>query len=252
MRNMQNKKLIWLIVLILILVGFIYYFYPKNQDDRLNSQQGSSETKDQLNKNSSIASNEVNPKVKFEKFNPQLNWKDKKLKINGKEIDYRFGEGNPEEVALNPEDYRAKGDHDGIPYVTPETEKNLNDFLSDSDLPDILDKCENYNRNEMARLNPNIPANQLPILLSSSDFDIENLMKIDPNTGRKEIDLSIINRINDFMNTLSNPMSGDEFAVKCAGTSYLQSIERIKQKFTTLNKSYTNTGGGVLGKEWTR
>lgn len=60
---MQNKKLMWLIALILIIVGFIYYFYPKNQVDKMDSKQDSSEIKDQLNKNNSIPSNEVNQKL---------------------------------------------------------------------------------------------------------------------------------------------------------------------------------------------
>lgn len=232
------------------MIIFIYWLKPKEQPSIPQSAIPNQTITNQDSDNQQIENNDVVQNIKIDKFVPNLIWKDKTLNINGKELDYKFGQGNPEEVALKPEDYLAKGEKDGLPYVTKEAEKNLKDFLSDEDLPAILDKCENYNRQNMIKLNPNIPINQLPILLNPSDFDIENIMTVNTETGRKEINADIANRINEFLNTLSNPLEGTEFGDKCAGTAYSQSIEKIIKKFSILNKSYLNGGAGIKGYEW--
>ena len=121
------------------------------------------------NKNSKTMSNEIN-------FVPNTNWSDKTLNINGKQLTYRFGEGNPPEVALNPEQYLPKGDKDGIPYVTPKAEQQLKEFLSDKNLPELLNKCANFVNNQVIAQNPNVPKEQLVALMSNSDFDIENYL----------------------------------------------------------------------------
>lgn len=192
----------------------------------------------------------IENKVNFDEFVPNLVWKDKFLNIHGKRLHYKFGEGNPLETALAPEDYLAKGENDGIPYVTSDTEHKLLEFLSDRDLPAILNKCENYNRKKMVRLNPNIPVNQIPILLQPSSFDIENILVIDLETGRKEINQPIINQMNEFFNLLNNPLSGSEFSDKCIGIAYSESIQRIQNKFSDFTKSYINTGEALPSSVW--
>lgn len=246
------KIKLFLILVCVFLIGLIAYIIYSLKTTYQNPLE---------NKNNQVLNQKYNEKltskkseqlkeIKVDKFLPNPNWKDKKLVFNGKELHYKFGEGNPDETALQPEYYLAKGENDGIPYVTPETEKNLYDFLNDPDLPTVLDKCENYNRQNMVKLNPQLPIDQIPILLTPSDFDIENIMTINPNTGRKEINEDIANRMNEFLNILSNPIAGFEFGDQCAGTAYQQSIERIKINFSKFSKSYINGGEGIKGKDW--
>ena len=237
---------------ICMIVVFIIYVVYSLQDIPENKSVHSNNHIENQKNNKASASNksEQLKEIKVDKFLPNPNWKEKNLVFNGKKLHYKFGEGNPNETALQPEDYLAEGENDGIPYVTPETEKNLYDFLNDPDLPTVLDKCENYNRQNMVKLNPQLPIDQIPILLTPSDFDIENIMTINPNTGRKEINEDIANRMNEFLNILSNPIAGFEFGDQCAGTAYQQSIERIKINFSKFSKSYINGGEGINGKDW--
>ena len=238
--------------ILIVLVAYVVYALKHSPQNSLENPNNN--ITNQKNDEKKSPNNEGKIKeIKLDKFSPNPNWKDKTFIFNGKELHYKFGEGNPEETALKPEDYLAKGENDGIPYVTPETEKNLYDFLTDPDLPTVLDKCENYNRQHMLKLNPQLSVNQIPILLRPSDFDIENIMTINPNTGRKEINEDIANRMNEFLNILSNPIAGSKFSNKfgdkCAGTAYQQSIERIKINFSKFSESYINGGEGIKGKD---
>lgn len=245
----KKIKILFLILFVLVFAALIYWMSPEVEVPN-NAEHLKEEKVDKLNNVSSETESNTNKKITLVKFNPNTHWKDKTLNFNGKELNYKFGEGNPAETALSPDEYLAKGEKDGTPYVTTKTEKDLYDFLSDDDLPAVLDKCENYNRQNMIKLNPNLPVDQIPILLNPSDFDIENIMTINPEIGRKEINEDIANRINEFLNILSNPMAGTEFGDKCAGTAYSQSIERIKNKFSEFNRSYINGGEGIKGSDW--
>ena len=245
------KIKLFAIAICMIVVFIIYVVYSLQDIPENKSVHSNNHIENQkYNKASASNKSEQLKEIKVDKFLPNPNWKEKNLVFNGKKLHYKFGEGNPDETALQPEDYLAKGENDGIPYVTPETEKSLYDFLNDPDLPTVLDKCENYNRQNMVKLNPQLPIDQIPILLTPSDFDIENIMTITPNTGRKEINEDIANRMNEFLNILSNPIAGFEFGDQCAGTAYQQSIERIKINFSKFSKSYINGGEGIKGKDW--
>lgn len=243
----KKIKILFLMLFVLVFAALIYWMSPDVEVPN-NTEHLKEEKVDKVNNVSSEIKS--NNKLTPVKFNPNTDWKDKTLNFNGKELNYKFGEGNPAETALSPDEYLAKGEKDGTPYVTPKTEKDLYNFLNDDDLPAVLDKCENYNRQNMIKLNPNLPVDQIPILLNPSDFDIENIMTINPETGRKEINEDIANRINEFLNILSNPMAGTEFGDKCAGIAYSQSIERIKNKFSEFNRSYINGGEGIKGSDW--
>ena len=197
------------------------------------------------NKNSKTMSNEIN-------FVPNTNWSDKTLNINGKQLTYRFGEGNPPEVALKPEQYLPKGDKDGIPYVTPKAEQQLKEFLSDKNLPELLNKCANFVNNQVIAQNPNVPKEQLVALMSNSDFDIENYLVIDKETGRKTINPNVDYKINDFLNTLNNPMERNPLVTQCFGLNRMDDFNKIQSEFHQLGREYTNTGAGIKGSEWNK
>lgn len=195
------------------------------------------------NTNSKTMSNEIN-------FVPNTNWSDKTLNINGKQLTYRFSEGNPPEVALNPEQYLPRGDKDGIPYVTPKAEQQLKEFLSDKNLPELLNKCANFVNNQVIVQNPNVPREQLVSLMNNSNFDIENYLVIDKETGRKTINPNVDYKINDFLNTLNNPLERSPLVMQCFGLNRMDDFNKIQSEFQQLGREYTNTGAGIKGSEW--
>lgn len=253
---MKYKNLLAIVCMVLLFIAIIWWLFPKNQNNYTPQQHSNAIQKAQTiaknidSKNPIGITPKTAEKIKVDKFQPNFMWKDKEIYFKGKKLIYRFGEGNPPETALAPKDYLAKGEQDGIPYVTPITERKLQDFLSDKDLPEILDKCENYNRQEMARLNPKLPISQLPILIQPSDFDIDNILIINDENGRKEINQSIVNQMNEFFTLLNNPLAGSEFSDKCAGIAYKDTVQRIQNKFSEFTKSYVNTGEAIPSSAW--
>jgi hypothetical protein len=137
-------------------------------------------------------------KLEFKK--PSTEWKTRTL--SG--VTYVFGEGNPKEVALDKHQLQSirqkcgtQSDPDNIGYlckesdgyVTPEVEKYLNLALSDSNFGHFS-QC----------FPPNI------LYITAPNFlDIDTLLFIDSNTGRKEIDIAKLMRILEDLKHYINP-----------------------------------------------
>lgn len=178
-------------------------------------------------------------------FQPKTDWSDKTMDFNGSQLSYKFGEGNPSEVALLPEQYLPRNGKQGMPYVTAKAEYQLKAFLSDKNLPELLDKCVNYLNDNMAAQNPDIPVNQMVSVLDNKDVDIENYLIIDKETGRKMINPESDYRMNDFLNTLNNPLSGSPIAIECFGLNRMQDFDELERKFHALGREYIHTGKGM-------
>ena len=184
------------------------------------------------------------------KFYPKTEWSEKNIKINGINITYKFGEGNPPEVSLSPDKYLPNDEKDGIPYVTAKAEHQLKDFLSDDNLPELLNRCVNFLDKQMRLQNPTIPANNLPSILDNRDVDMENYLIIDEETGRKMINQDIDSRMNDFLNIMNNPLDSSPLAMTCFGLNRMQDFEVLQKKFHDLGREYMNTGKGIKSSEW--
>lgn len=178
-------------------------------------------------------------------FQPKTDWSDKTMDFNGTKLSYKFGEGNPSEVALLPEQYLPRNGKEGMPYVTAKAEYQLKAFLSDKNLPELLNKCVNYLNDNMITQNPDIPANQMVSVLDNKDVDIENYLIIDKETGRKMINPESDYRMNDFLNTLNNPLSPSLIAIECFGLNRMQDFDELQRKFHALGREYTHTGKGM-------
>lgn len=129
---------------------------------------------------------------------------------------------------------------DSIEYVTLEVEYTLKEFLSDKNLPELLNKCVNYLNNDMKAANPDIPTDQLPLILQNKDVEIENYLMIDEQTGRKSIDSDIDNRMNDYFNTLNNPLDQSPLFLECFGLKKVQDFEYIEDNFLELGRAFIN------------
>ena len=178
-------------------------------------------------------------------FQPKTDWPDKTMDFNDTQLSYKFGEGNPSEVALLPEQYLPRNGKQGMPYVTAKAEYQLKAFLSDKNLPELLNKCVNYLNDNMAAQNPDIPVNQMVSVLDNKDVDIENYLIIDKETGRKRINPESDYRMNDFLNTLNNPLSSSPVAIECFGLNRMQDFDELQRKFHALGREYNHTGKGM-------
>lgn len=175
-------------------------------------------------------------------FQPKTAWSDKTMDFNGTKLSYKFGEGNPSEVALLPVHYLPRNGREGMPYVTAKAEYQLKAFLSDKNLPELLNKCVNYLNDNMITQNPNVPASQMVSVLDNNDVDIENYLIIDKETGRKMINPESDYRMNDFLNTLNNPLTRSPVAIECFGLNRMQDFDELQRKFHALGREYAHTG----------
>lgn len=106
----KKIKILFLMLFILVFSALIYWMSPKGEVPN-NTEHLKEEKVDKVNNVSSEI--ESNKKLTPVKFNPNTHWKDKKLNFNGKELNYKFGEGNPAETALSPDEYLAKDEKGG-------------------------------------------------------------------------------------------------------------------------------------------
>ncbi|MCU4639199.1 hypothetical protein [Acinetobacter courvalinii] len=105
----KKFKILFFMLFIIFFAALIYWMSPEVKVSN-NTEHLKEEKVD--NVSSEIESN-TNKKLIPVKFNPNTYWKDKTLNFNGKELNYKFGEGNPAETALSPDEYLAKDEKGG-------------------------------------------------------------------------------------------------------------------------------------------
>jgi hypothetical protein len=175
-------------------------------------------------------SNEIQ-KLEFKK--PNTEWKPRTL--SG--ITYRFGEGNPREVALDENKLKAAHkkcgtiedpENSGIlcrensGYVSPEAEKHLLLALSDPNWTPLMILCED-NLRVFEPENLEIPNNpSYDRILYENFLDIEYWMSIDTNTGQKKLNMGrllslqewLIGRTASAWNDIEFPRQSDGITLK--------------------------------------
>ena len=92
----------------------------------------------------------------------------------------------------------------------------------------------------MAQNNPTIAPKKILPILNPNDVDIENYLIIDPKTGRKSINTAVDNRMNEFFNTLHNPLDHSPLVLQCFGETNWPKYQKIEQKFHQLGREYTH------------
>ena len=180
--------------------------------------------------------------IKLPPFNmPDTSWAEKKIKFKGKIITYKFGEGNPAEVALKPEDYNgSKGVYEN--YVTPEVEKNLYEFLSSPLLKKVIDKCGSVMGRDSVDLSVE-PFMNYAAFLDDKEISMEKMLKIDKKTGRKYIDEDRINALSGSLYRLDDSLSdGQSMKLKyqCLNFYDLPDLQNLDQQFGKFAESYIN------------
>lgn len=166
---------------------------------------------------------------------PNLSWHEKVLTINGKKLTYRFGDGNPKEVALEPSAYNGS-DGKYEDYVTPAVEQNLYQVLSDPALKNMADRCG-------MGINSSLSIDQTSTVLGSAQLSMENMLKIDEKTGRKYIDYASLMALNSIFTNLDSSLVENEHEkqkYQCLGGVDLSDFESLYIKFGHLMNSYIN------------
>lgn len=189
--------------------------------------------------------------VKLPPFNmPDTSWPERKIKFKGKIITYKFGEGNPYEVALKPEDYNgSKGVYED--YVTPEAEKNLYEFLSNPLLKKVIDKCESTMGRDAVDLSVPLIRN-FGAVLDDKEISMEKMLKIDKETGRKYIDNDRVIALSGSLYRLDDSLAGGQskkLKYQCLNFYDLPDFENLHQQYSKFEISYTNGPIGYYGDD---
>ena len=120
---------------------------------------------------------------------------------------------------------------------TRNIESNLNTFLTDTALPQIIESCIPLYNADFRRLNPQLK--NFPNLITADYFNKTQLIITNPHTSKKEANLSTVNIINEFFTILDSPMSDPKMLQGCFGNyGYtLQYIIRINKNFSNFSNS---------------
>ena len=136
---------------------------------------------------------------------PNTEWKDRTVTLkDGRVVTYRFGEGNPEDA-----DPLSTGEIDAYKncrfddefmqdscgnlgnevfgYITPDVEKQLLQLIADRNWEAVLKNCSSDFFTQQADITLIEDEPRYDRILSGEYLNIDNLLVINPTTGRKEL-----------------------------------------------------------------
>lgn len=174
---------------------------------------------------SPFQSGQVNCREEIKKklfLKPNTEWKTRT--ING--ITYVFGEGNPKEVAKNRSELRPVDE-----YVTPEVEYALKAFLEDENFTKVMQKCGHILDWENKLEKPDWE--KYP-----DNLDMETMLIINPEHGRKEINGLFLHVIEPRLSFLRSPVGDPRDPLRlCLGEDYSW-MESVFRNMNNLTRSY--------------
>jgi hypothetical protein len=184
---------------------------------------------------------EAEKKPVFQK--PNTEWRTRTL--SG--ITYVFGEGNPKEVHPKFENFQG-WDSNGYyqdETVRPKVETLLVQFLSNPMLISVINKCGPLTKpgNTSSSL-----AMGLPWVLFTTDFSMEGLITINPNTGRKELDIEkwglfgiVFSEIRDQEYGYTQKRLVNKLATECLLVSEIVTYDQLVDQYGAINNSWMNS-----------
>jgi hypothetical protein len=248
MTNTPSKHILIPIVLLIILtIGYYQFYAPDSTDNNRNitdTKIVSSERieTDSVKRLETVAHSGTDwgmspfgsgkPLTEVEENTPKFKKPDTKWEartING--ITYRFGEGNPKEVELSPEEIRDLQSK-GYGYISPKAEYALKNLLESDDFIHILNKCSDLldignldtTKNNWEKWPPNL--------------DMETMLIIDPETKRKDINNIYLAIIEPAFSYLVSPVVDQNNPFRtCIGDDFPMAIRAIG-KMDTVTRSY--------------
>lgn len=170
---------------------------------------------------------------------PNTEWKTRTL--SG--ITYEFGKGNPKEVVPKLKDYNIPEQdyfHDEI--VRPRTELLLAQFLSNPMLVTTINKCGALiqpNPHSQSQVERNFPNS-----LFTADFSIQNILYIDPVSGRKYLEWERLDALGSAIFQVRNfTPTGDRenfLANQCLSSNEISEFDLLMDQYLSIGNSAAN------------
>lgn len=240
--NFNRKTIFFLSILCVTLCGAGAWFI-QDKRDVLPKQVSSSKEMSYQNLSGEIH-NSLNDPIELENIpnikKPNSAWKPRTITLSdGRIVTYRFGEGNPEEVALNQEKLREYlstvdpiTEQTPYGYMTRESEEAMKTFLDNPSLIFFLNSCYklldlNHERRENLQEWEKYPNN----------FSMELFLKINPRTGLKEWDWYSISLIATGFSSLDSPIS-DAWKSCMSPEQYQKHLKPLHAQFSQVLRSY--------------
>lgn len=213
---MRYKYSVFIGVLLAFVVGTLLFFLPAKQTGTTQSNHASVVTEattaqhsvgtgqiNQIPTNVISEQNDTHTSLGID-MSSDAPWATRTLPFQGKMITYEFGKGNPPEVALTGvalDEYRQDPSKRG--YMTPEAEIAMEKFLSSDGFALLQKQCESLIVSQNAsRLEQHT---KIPI-----HPNMEYIMYVDKNTGRKEFRDLDLQQIEGFWYSINNPLEDPE------------------------------------------
>lgn len=157
-------------------------------------------------------------------------WQPRTLSINGKEVNYSFGDGNPPEVALSTEeqamlpDVARKSPLFYTTYMTPEAEQAMRELLENPNFPQFLNKL----KSEILESNMHY---------NVKDISMESILYVDPETGKKEFKNDFRAAMGDVFSYLRSQADRNRWK-KYYSENDLWKLDKIELDFTKTMERY--------------
>lgn len=237
------KKTLFISIIFLIIAGILVLFFQNATNISQNSIPNLTQTHSDSKSIRTPESNTgwgVSPfasgnaeKKSFQK--PNIIWKPKTLQIQGKWVSYEFGKGNPHEVSLDQEGleklnqrcqeildttnsvssnskWREKNcdpESSRPYYVSSQVEYNTLSALDPSTWENLYTKCEvGLRYGDTFRNAGENHTLTFDTLFSSGALDIEKLITIDEETGRKRLNLELSLQIVELITSARSEIQG--------------------------------------------
>ncbi len=225
-----------LILILVVSTVILFLFFQRETTLKVNSISNEVTQNGSQNKTEMAASNlSVIKQIEKQKsndlrqedidFNIDTSWNTRTLEINGKPISYIFGDGNPSDVALTPEEIAKLPEivrtlpSNHTTYMKAEAEWAMKDFLEYQELPKLLKQCNKI------------------VAISPQDLSMENILYVDKETGRKEFQKELISSIGDSFAALRSPSNPEKWK-DCLNESELYKLDEIEGKFSKVIENY--------------
>jgi hypothetical protein len=177
---------------------------------------------------------------------PNTEWKARTITLSdGQVVTYRFGEGNPEEVMPKIEDlqgWKLNSYMDSV-MVRPKTERILLEFLSNPTLATVINKCASF-----IQPRNNISTGlelSLPDVLFTTDFSMEGMITVNPNTGQKELNINKFNLFGIIFEQIGMPISEAvespwKIQLPCLDKNEIEAYKKLIYQLGAINLSWMN------------
>lgn len=181
---------------------------------------------------------------------PNTEWASRYVTLNDRRtFHYVFGEGDPKEVMVKLEDldgYMRQSGYIDDKTVRPRTEKLLKEFLSNPMLPIVLNKCGPLMNPDVSMEDGDVLEMGLPGTLFNTDFSMEEILTVDPITGRKVINANKFNFLGNALGKIHASWyanfhtPADPLQNRCLEGEEISRMDQLVNQYGAVQESWYN------------